>query len=283
MANSIEIYKTGELELNVSVEKETIWLNKNEIASLFNIDRSVVSRHIKNIFKDEELDKNVVCANFAHTTIHGAISGKTQTKELEYYNLDIILAIGYRTNSTKAIAFRKWATSIIKDYITNGYTINSEKITNERFVSLENQVKNISLKLNILENKNITPSQGIFYNGQIYDAYSFLLDLIKNTKKDIIIIDNYCDDSILTLVSKNKNISITIITAKVSKQFRLDIDKYNSQYSNLTVKINKNYHDRFLIIDKNEVYHIGASLKDLGKKIFAFNKIDKKLLKIEEL
>ena len=271
--NSIEIYKSGELELNVSVKEGTIWLRQNEISLLFQKDRTVITRHINNIFKDNEVDEksNVQKMHIANSD-----------KPIKIYSLDIILAVGYRTNSAKAIAFRQWATSIIKDYIINGYTINSDKITNDRFVSLENQVKGISSKLDILESKNITPSQGIFYNGQIYDAYSFLNDLIKSAKKTITIIDNYCDDSILTLLGKNKDISIIIITSSISKQFKLDIEKYNAQYNNLKVKINKNYHDRFLLIDENELYHIGASLKDLGKKVFAFNKINKELLKIEE-
>jgi len=271
--SDIVVYENGEIELKIAVEKDTIWASINDIAKVFDIDRSVVSRHIKNVFKDNELDKKVVCADFAHTTKHGLLSEKTQTRDMKYYNLDIVLAVGYRTNSTKAISFRRWATTVLKSYITNGYTINSDKITNDRFVSLENQVQLLSSKLNILEQKELKPSHGIFYNGQIFDAYTFISDLIRDANLSIILIDNYIDDSILTLFSKNQTIDITIYTHTISKQLRQDLDKYNSQYKFITIKNFKNSHDRFMIIDEKEVYHIGASLKDLGKKWFAFSKI----------
>ncbi len=168
--SDIVVYESGEIELKVSIEKDTLWASINDIAKVFNIDRSVVSRHIKNIFKDNELDEKVVCADFALTTKHGSLPNKTQTRDVKYYNLDIVLVVGYRTNSTKAIHFRRWATSVLKEYITNGYTINSDKITNDRFVSLENKVKLLSSKLDVLESKELKPTQGIFYDGQIFDA-----------------------------------------------------------------------------------------------------------------
>ena len=216
----------------------------------------------------------MVCANFAHTTKHGALNGKTQTKMLKYYNLDIVLAVGYRTNSLKAIEFRKWATQILKQYITNGYVINSEKITHQRFKELEENVHNLNARLSLIENKNLKPSQGIFYDGQIFDAYEFISSIIKQAKKEIILIDNYIDESVLTLFSKNQDIKVTIYTHTITKQLKLDIQKYNSQYTPITIKTFKNSHDRFLIVDKTELYHIGASLKDLGKKWFAFSKMD---------
>ena len=181
-ADDIVVYNNGEIELKVSVEDETIWASIQDIAKIFGIDRSVVSRHIKNIFKDGELDEKAVCANFAHTTKHGALSNKTQTREIKYYNLDIILAIGYRTNSTKAIKFRQWATKVLKEYIYNGFAINREKITQQRLLNLEKDVAFIKsyIKDNTLEHK-----QGIFFEGQIFDAYVFVNDLIKNAKKSI--------------------------------------------------------------------------------------------------
>jgi prophage antirepressor-like protein len=271
--SDIVVYNNGELELNVSVKQDTIWASVNDIAKVFDIDRSVVSRHIKNIFKDKELDEKVVCANFAHTTQHGSLSNKTQTRDLKYYNLDIILAVGYRTNSSKAIKFRQWATTVLKNYITNGYAINSEKITNERFVSLEKQVNLLSKDVNILKSKELK-SQGIFFNGEVFDAYTFISDLLRTAKKEIILIDNYCDDTTLTFFSKIPNIKVTIYTHTISKQLKLDLTKYNKQYNNITLKTFKDSHDRFLIIDDNELYHIGASLKDVGTKWFAFSKMD---------
>ena len=191
-------------------------------------------------------------------------------KPVKIYSLDIILAIGYRTNSSKAIKFRQWATSVLKKYIQNGYAINTHKITEQRLTILENdmQILKSHIKNNILEIKH-----GIFFNGQIFDAYVLLSDLIKSAKVSIILIDNYIDESILNLFSKNKNVKFTIFTQNISKELQLDIQKYNKQYTNLEVKITKNFHDRFLICDET-VYHFGASFKDLGNKIFAVNRMN---------
>ena len=271
MDNSqIVVYGNGELELKISTTDETIWATTKEIAQIFNIDRSVVSRHIKNIFRDKELDEKVVCANFAHTTKHGALSNKTQTRELKYYNLDIILAVGYRTNSTKAIKFRQWATKVLKEYIFNGFAINSEKLTQQRLLSLENDVQNIKSHI---QNNTLDIKQGVFYDGEIFDAYVFINNLLKSAKKEVTIIDNYIDESVLTLFSKYPKIKFKIITKSISKQLKLDTQKYNAQYKNLTITTSSKHHDRFIIIDKT-IYHIGASLKDLGKKVFAFSKMN---------
>ena len=185
----------------------------------------------------------------------------------------MIISIGYRVKSQRGVKFRQWATSVLKSYITNGYVINSDKITNDRFVSLENKVELLSSKFNILESKELKPSHGIFYDGQMFDAYTFVSDLIRESKSSIVLIDNYIDDSVLTLFSKNQNIEVTIYTHTISKQLKLDVVKYNAQYKDITIKNFKDSHDRFMIIDNQNVYHIGASLKDLGKKWFAFSKI----------
>ena len=198
-------------------------------------------------------------------------------RKIKFYNLDMIISIGYRVNSKKATQFRKWATSILKEYIINGYAINKEKLTEQRLHSLENNISDIKshIKNNTLELK-----QGIFYNRQIFEAYIFISDMIKNTKTSITLIDNYIDDTTLTLFSKNQNITISIYTQTISKQLKLDIQKYNKQYKNLSVKTTKNFHDRFMIIDSDKVFHIGASLKDLGNKTFAFTQIN---LKCEDI
>ncbi|XOB63794.1 RhuM family protein [Campylobacterota bacterium DY0563] len=199
-------------------------------------------------------------------------------RNIEHYNLDIILAVGYRTNSVKAIKFRQWATSILKDYIQNGYVINSDKITNERFVSLEKDVNILKNKIDTisskLEDNSLKIKEGIFYDGQVYDAYIFVSDLLRTAKEEIILIDNYIDDTTFTLFSKVLDINVIIFTNTISKQLKLDFAKYSKQYVNITLQTFKNSHDRFLIIDKKEVYHLGASIKDLGKKWFAFSKID---------
>ncbi|MDY0321470.1 MAG: RhuM family protein [Arcobacteraceae bacterium] len=275
--SNMVIYSDGELELNVSVKNETIWLTQIQISDIFEKDQSVISRHIKNILKDNE-----VAEKSNMQKMHIANSDKP----VSFYSLDIILAVGYRTNSSKAIKFRQWATSILKSYITDGYVINSEKITHARFKELENdvsllksQVANISKDL---EDKTTKPKQGIFYDGQIYDAYSFVNDLLKNTKSDIVLIDNYIDDTVFTLLSKYQNLNIKIYTQTITKQLNLDYQKYKSQYQNIELVEFKKSHDRFLILDNKEIYHIGASLKDLGKKWFAFSKFEIGSLEILE-
>ena len=267
------VYKNGEIELDISVEDETVWLTQKQIAEIFQKDQSVISRHINNIFKDGEVDEK---SNMQKMHIANS------DKPVSFYSLDIVLAVGYRTNSSKAISFRKWATKVLKEYIYNGYIINSEKITHQRFKELENDVTLLKQKVNHIEDmthiNKLEVREGIFYDGEIWDAYVFINDLLKKTIKKVVLIDNYIDDSILTLFSKYSHLDFIIVTKNISKQLKLDIQKYNAQYNNLTIKTSSKYHDRFLILD-DDIYHIGASLKDLGKKIFAFSKMQDSVLK----
>ena len=200
--------------------------------------------------------------------------------------MDVIISIGYRVKSQKGVRFRQWATSVLKNYIQNGFVINSDKITNDRFVSLENEVKFLKSKVenisNSLEDKTLKAKQGIFYDGQIFDAYVFVNDLIKTAISEIILIDNYIDETVFTIFSKYPNIRTKIYTQNISKQLKLDFEKYQKQYQNIELKEFKNSHDRFLIIDKKDIYHLGASLKDLGKKWFVFSKFEIENLKILE-
>mgnify|MGYP002776462058 CR=1 FL=1 len=264
---NIIVYNEGELEINVSVENETIWLNQSQMSELFDTSIDNIGLHLKNIYKEKELNEISTTEDYSVVRQEG---NRNVKRNIKHYNLDAIISVGYRVSSLKATKFRQWATSILKNYIQNGYAINEHKINELRLSSLENDVETIKshIKSNSLELK-----QGIFFNNEIFDAYVFISDLIKSATKSIILIDNYIDESILTLFSKNQNIKIQIYTSSISKQLQLDINKYNQQYSNLEVKITKNFHDRFMVLDTNDVYHIGASLKDLGNKIFAFTKI----------
>jgi len=272
------IYNDGELELSVSVENDTVWLNRNQIAKLFGRDIKTIGKHIGNVFSDGELEKLSVVANFATTATDG------KTYNVEYYNLDVIISVGYRVKSQKGVRFRQWATKVLKSYIQNGYVINSEKITHQRFKELENDVSLLKSQMaNIskgLENNTIEPKHGIFYDGQIYDAYVFVNDLLKSAKNEVVLIDNYIDDTVFTLFSKYSELDIKIYTQSISKQLNLDYQKYKAQYANIELQEFKKAHDRFLIIDSKEIYHIGASLKDLGKKWFAFSKFEMKTLDI---
>lgn len=279
--SNIVVYNDGELELKVSVNEETIWLTQKQLAELFKVSKQNVSLHINNIFNEEELDKKSTVKFFLIVQKEG---NRQVERNIEHYNLDMIISIGYRVNSFTATKFRQWATKTLKNYIQNGYVINSDKITNERFINLEKDVNVLKSQMNevksLVKNNKLETNEGIFYDGQIYDSYTFILDLIKQVRNEIILIDNYIDDTVLTLFSKIPNTKITIYTNTISKQLKLDFEKYLKQYDNITLKTFKNSHDRFLILDKKDIYHIGASLKDLGKKWFAFSKMN---LDIDEL
>ncbi len=275
-AYNMVIYNDGELELNVSVNEDTIWLTQKQIAELFEVTKQNISLHVINIFKEDELDENATVKFFLTVQQEGQ---RRVERNLEHYNLDMIISVGYRVNSIKATKFRQWATSVLKSYMTDGYVINGEKLTNQRFKELENDVTALKTKVenisNALEDKSIKPKQGVFFDGEVFDAYTFASELIKKATTSIILIDNYIDDTTLTHLSKaDTKVKITLLIKTISKQLQLDIDKYNTQYKNLkAIKFNSS-HDRFLILDDKEVYHIGASLKDLGKKWFAFSLLE---------
>jgi hypothetical protein len=278
--NQILVYNNGEIELKISVDEETIWLTQKQLAELFEKDVKTVNEHIGAIYKEKELYKNSTIRKYRIVQKEG---NREVSRDVLHYNLDVVLSVGYRVSSKKATKFRQWSTKVLKQYIYNGYTINSDKITHQRFKELENDVSILKQKVTNIDSlvvKNeLDMKQGIFCDGETYDAYIFINNLFKSAKKEIVLVDNYIDDTVLTLLSKYKNVDFKIITKSISKELKLDIDKYNSQYKNLQIKISNKFHDRFLIIDNMEVYHIGASLKDLGKKVFAFSKMDIDLIK----
>ncbi|MCT7405399.1 RhuM family protein [Aliarcobacter cryaerophilus] len=275
--SNLVVYNDGELELKVSVDSETIWLTQKQIAEVFGGTKQNISLHINNIYKEKELDKISTVKYYLTVQKEG---NREVTRNIEHYNLDMILSLGYRINSIKATKFRQWATSVLKNYIQNGYAINNHKITEQRLFALENDMQFIKSKI---KNNSLEFNQNIFFDGQIYDAYSFVNDLLKLAKSEIILIDNYIDDTVFTLFSKYPNINFTIYTSTISKQLKLDFEKYSKQYKNISLKTFKSSHDRFLIIDKKEIYHLGASLKDLGKKWFAFSKMSLNSLNLDDI
>ena len=277
MKNEIILYQSNELskKLEVRIVEETIWLTQSQIVTLFESSKANISEHIKNIFQTNELDKNSTVRIFRTVREEG---NRTVTRELIHYNLDMIISVGYRVNSVRGTQFRIWANKVLKDYLLKGYALNN------RMNRIEDNVQKLTEKVESIDlqiQANLPPNQGIFFNGQVFDAYTFVSDLIRSAKKSIILIDNYIDDTVLTHFTKRKNsVKTTIFTKSVSKQLSLDIDKFNTQYEPIKVKIFKDAHDRFLILDKEVVYHFGASLKDLGKKWFAFSKIDISSVKV---
>lgn len=277
----IVIYSEGELELSVSVNKETLWLTQKQLAELFNVESHNITYHIQNIYKQRELEKNPTTQKIRVVQKEGK---REVERDVDHYNLDMTISIGYRVNSVTATKFRQWATSVLKSYIQSGYAINGDKITNERFVSLESEVATLKSQMGelkvLIKDDTLKPKEGIFFDGQIYDAYAFINDLLKSAKSEVVLIDNYIDDSVFTLFSKYTNLKIKIYTQTITKQLSLDYQKYQTQYQNIDLTEFKNAHDRFIILDGIEIYHIGASLKDLGKKWFAFSKFEMDALEI---
>ena len=253
------------IELEVRLEAETVWLTQAQIALLFGVDRTVIVRHIGNVYKTHELDAISTCAKIAQVQMEGK---RTVMREVNYYNLDMILSVGYRVNSINATKFRQWANKVLKDYLLHGYAVN------QRIERLENRVSRTEEKIELFIRTSLPPMEGVFYEGQIFDAHVFASNLIKTAKNSIVLIDNYIDESVLVTLSKRENnVSAKIVTRNISDQFKLDLNRHNSQYPQIDVEERTDIHDRFLIID-GTVYHIGASLKDLGKKLFAFSKLE---------
>ena len=273
--NEIVLYTPNELaeHIEVRIDEETVWLNRQQIAMLFGRDVKTIGKHINNIFSEGELIKEVVVSNFATTTQHGAIKGKTQTLKVEHYNLDVIISVGYRVKSKQGTQFRIWATNVLRDYLLKGYALNQRmnRIENN-FESLSDEVQKISLQINT----HLIPTQGVFFDGQVFDAYELASKIIRTAKNNIVLIDNYIDENTFVHLSKkNKSVKVTLFTKSTSQQILLDLQKANEQYGGFEIKNFTQSHDRFLIIDNKEVYHLGASLKDLGRKWFAFSKLEK--------
>lgn len=262
----IILYQPDEtVKLDVRIEDETVWLTQAQIVELFQSSKANISEHIKNIYEQEELEESSTVRDFRTVRQEGK---RQVVRKLTYYNLDAIISIGFRVNSKRGIQFRQWANSVLKEYLLKGYSIN------QRLSELEKTVALHSEKIDFFVRTSLPPVEGIFYDGQIFDAYKFATDLIKTARKSLVLIDNYVDESVLLMLSKrNPGVSATIYTQKITPQLQLDLDKHNDQYPPINMRTYRNGHDRFLIIDGEEVYHIGASLKDLGKKMFAFSKL----------
>ena len=261
----IILYQPDEaVKLEVRLEDETVWLTQEQIADLFGTKRPAITKHLNNIYKSGELDIDSTCSILEHMGNDGK-----QRYTTKYYNLDAILSIGYRVNSKNATLFRTWANSVLKDYLLKGYSIN------KRLSELERTVAQHTEKIDFFVRTALPPVEGIFYNGQIFDAYKFATDLVKSARRSIVLIDNYVDETVLLMLSKRSvGVSATIYTQRITQQLQLDLDRHNSQYPPIDIRTYRDSHDRFLIVDETDVYHIGASLKDLGKKMFAFSKLD---------
>ena len=270
--NEIVLYQPNDaIHLEVRLEEETVWLNRNQMSILFGRDVKTIGKHINNALR-EELQGLATVAKFAIVQNEG---GRQVTRMIDFYNLDMILSVGYRVKSSQGILFRQWANKVLKEYLLKGYSIN------QRFERLEQRVSRTEEKIDFFVRTSLPPVEGVFFDGQIYDAYELASRLVKSARKRIILIDNYIDETVLTLLDKRADgVTTEIYTQQISQQLQLDIQRHNSQYAPIPIHILTRSHDRFLLLD-DDVYHIGASLKDLGKRWFAIMKMQE--TKAEEI
>ena len=266
----IVMYQPDEtIRLEVRMGEETVWLTQQQMAELFDKDRTVIGRHIRNIYKEEELERDITCAKFAHM-------GSDGDQEYEYtaYNLDVIISVGYRVKSKRGTKFRQWANKVLKEYLLRGYVVNTRIAALEQHVAKQDiEIQELKSKVDFFVRTSLPPVEGIFYDGQIFDAYAQIVNLIKQAKSSIVLVDNYIDETTLTMLSRrDAGVMATIYTRPLSTQQQLDVQRHNQQYPPITINICQRNHDRFLIID-DDVYIFGASLKDAGKRLFAYIKM----------
>ena len=275
--NEIIIYQPNEsLSLDVRVEDESVWLTQSQIVELFDSSKANISEHLKHIFDSGELAKDATVRKFRTVRQEG---NRSVTRNIEFFNLDVIISVGYRVNTIRGIQFRQWANKVLKEYLLRGYAVNQrlmqlEDRIDRHFSEYDRHLLQLDEKVNFFVRSSLQPTEGIFFDGQIFDAYAFVAGLIRKAKKRIVVIDSYVDDSVLVQLSKrNSGVTVDIYDGKISQQLRQDVARHNAQYPGVTLHAYNKAHDRFLIIDE-DVYHIGHSLKDLGKKLFAFSKME---------
>ena len=273
--NEIILYQPDStVKLEVRLENETVWLTQQQIADLFGTKRPAITKHLANIYNSGELDENSTCSILEHMGNNG-----TQRYTTKYYNLDAILSVGYRVNSKNATLFRQWANKVLKEYLLRGYSINQrlmhmENRIDHRLSEHDMQIKELSNRMDFFVRTSLPPREGIIFDGQIFDAYNLICDLIRGAHCRIIVVDNYIDDSVFVQLDKRApGVSATIFTPSISRTLRQDLERHNAQYPPIEIKTFRRAHDRFLIID-DTVYHVGASFKDLGKKLTAFSKME---------
>ena len=261
--NEIILYQPDStVKLEVRLENETVWLTQQQIADLFGVKQPAISKHLKNIFESGELVEASVHSILEYTATDG------KSYKTKFYNLDAILSVGYRVNSKNATLSRQWANKVLKDYLMKGYAVS------QRFERLEYRMAKTEERIDFILNTSLPPREGIIFDGQIFDAYTLMCDLIRSAKCRIIVVDNYIDDSVFRQLDKRTSgVSATIFTPSISRALRQDLERHNAQYAPIEVKTFRRAHDRFLIID-DIVYHVGASFKDLGKKLTAFSKME---------
>lgn len=270
--NQIILYQPNDtIKLEVRLENETVWLTANQMSVLFNRDEKTIRKHINNVFYEDEVSQ-------INNTHFLRVDGVKQP--VAFYTLDVVISVGYRVKSKQGVIFRQWANKVLKEYLLRGYAVNQrfetlENKMDKKFAEQDAKIEHLNKQVDFFVRTSLPPVEGVFHNGQIFDAYKFATDLIKSAKKSLILIDNYVDESVLLMLSKrNQGVTAKIYTSQITQQLNLDLQRHHTQYPTIQLVRHTTSHDRFLIIDDTEVYHIGASLKDLGKKLFAFSKLN---------
>ena len=279
--NEIVVYQTDdELRIDVRVEDKTVWLNQSQLSVLFGVTIPTVNYHIREILNCGEL---AAAATIRKILIVRSEGARTVRRPVDFYNLDMIISVGYRVNSKRGVQFRQWATRVLTEHLLRGYTVNSrlnqlEDRTDRRLLEHDRRIETLESKVDFFVKTQTPPLQGVFYDGQLWDAWAFATRLVKRAKRSILLIDNWVDAETLDILAKKgTGVSVEIVTSKRGNKIAVtDIAKFTAQYGLLTVRLSRNFHDRFLILDDRELYLIGASLKDLGLKCFGFTKMDAK-------
>ena len=284
--NEIVIYQPDKtLRLETRYADESIWLPQSQIAKLFGVQKAAISKHLKNIYATGELKRAATVSKMETVQTEG---NRTVVRVQEFFNLDVIIAVGYRVNSSRATQFRIWATQVLKSYLMRGYAINQrmnliEDKTDRRFAAHDRRLTSLEEKVDFFVRTQTPPLQGVFYDGQLWDARAFVDRLVKSAKQSLVLVDNWATvETLDMLAAKQKGVALTVVTSEHRdrrgnprpKILPADVARFNAQYPTLSVRFRENFHDRFLVIDDRELYLIGASLKDLGRKCFGFTRMD---------
>lgn len=265
----IVMYQPDEtIRLEVKLEDDTVWLTQQQMSLLFSVKENTITYHIKEIYRTEELEQEGTARKIRVVRKEG---NRIVNRMIDFYNLDMIISVGYKVNSKRGVKFRQWASKVLKDYLIKGYSINKGlQEIRERVDSHDKRIVELEGKVDFFVRSSLPPVEGVFYDGQIFDAYVQIVSLIKQARHSIVLIDNYIDEATLTMLSKREvGVSATIYTRQLSQQQQLDVQRHNQQYPPININVCQHNHDRFLIID-DTVNLFGASLKDAGKKLFAY-------------
>ena len=280
----VVMYQPNEtIRIEVRMENETVWLTQAQMAELFDVKENTITYHIKEIYNQAELESDSTTRKIRVVRQEG---NRKVSRSIDFYNLDMIISVGYRVNSVKGILFRRWATEVLKEHLLKGYSIQQrmdllENNVNRKFCQQEDRIESMQKQIDFFVRTSLPPVEGVFSDGQIFDAYTFACNLIRSARSRLVLIDNYVDDTVLEMFTKRQQgVDATIYTAKITPTLRLDAARHNAQYPPLTLQTCRNFHDRFLLVD-DKGYHVGASLKDLGKRLFAFSLLED--FRVEEI